>query len=154
VDFAVPPRFDLTFVSRDGQPETPLCIHRAPLGTHERMIGFLIEHYEGRFPVWLAPRQAVLIPIADRHIPYCAAVAARLTEAGLRAEVDDSGDRMANKIRKAQEQKIPYMLVVGDREVEGERVALRMRSGEDRGATPVEEFLAYARRIVAEKAYE
>jgi threonyl-tRNA synthetase len=81
-------------------------------------------------------------------------VVARLKEAGLRAEVDDSGDRMANKIRKAQEQKIPYMLVVGDREVEGGRVALRMRSGEDRGAMPVEEFLAYARRIVAEKAYE
>jgi threonyl-tRNA synthetase len=154
VDFAQPPRFDLTFVNRDGEQETPLCIHRAPLSTHERMIGFLIEHYVGKFPVWLAPRQAVLIPIADRHIPCCTEVVARLKEAGLRAEVDDSGDRMANKIRKAQEQKIPYMLVVGDREVEGGRVALRMRSGEDRGAMPVEEFLAYARRIVAEKAYE
>jgi threonyl-tRNA synthetase len=154
VDFAQPPRFDLTFVNRDGEEETPLCIHRAPLGTHERMIGFLIEHYAGKFPVWLAPRQAVLIPIADRHIPYCMEVAARLKDARLRAEVDDSGDRMGNKIRKAQEQKIPYMLVVGDREVEGGRVALRMRSGEDRGGVPVEEFLAYARRIVAEKAYE
>jgi threonyl-tRNA synthetase len=154
VDFAQPERFNLTFINREGQEEMPLCIHRAPLSTHERMIGFLIEHYAGAFPVWLAPKQAVLIPIADRHVEFANNVADKLRAAGLRAEVDDSSDRMGNKIRKAQEHKIPYMLVIGDREVEAGKVALRVRGGEDRGAIPVKEFVEYARKVVEEKLQE
>jgi threonyl-tRNA synthetase len=117
----------------------------------ERFFGVLIEHYGGAFPVWLAPVQATLIPIADRHVEYARQVAARLKQAGLRAEVDDSSDRMGNKIRKAQEQKVPYMLVVGDKEVEAGAVAVRLRSNENLGPKPVEEFIAMAQAAVAEK---
>ncbi len=154
VDFAQPERFNLRFINRGGEEEMPLVIHRAPLSTHERMIGFLIEHYAGAFPAWLAPVQAILIPIADRHVEYCQQVASRLLDAGIRAEVDDSSERMGNKIRKAQGQKIPYMLVVGDREQEAGAVALRMRSGEDRGAQPVDQFIALAQQVIREKEYE
>ncbi|MCJ7821785.1 MAG: threonine--tRNA ligase, partial [Armatimonadetes bacterium] len=151
VDFAQPGRFDLAFVNREGKEETPLCIHRAPLSTHERMIGFLIEHYAGAFPLWLAPVQAMLIPIADRHVGYARQVQSRLKEAGLRAEVDDRGERMNAKIRDAQKKKIPYMLVIGDREVEQEAVAVRLRSGEDRGGIPVQAFLEQARQEAEER---
>ncbi len=152
VDFAVPARFNLTYVDRDGSEKTPLCLHRAPLGTHERMIGFLIEHFAGAFPVWLAPVQAVLIPIADRHVDYCHRVERQLHEGGMRVRVDDGTDRMQNKIRKAQLMKIPYMLVVGDKEAQAEAVAVRLRSGEDLKAIPVGEFLARAQRLIADYA--
>jgi len=121
------------------------------LSTHERMIGFLIEHYAGAFPLWLAPVQAMLIPIADRHVGYARQVQSRLKEAGLRAEVDDRGERMNAKIRDAQKKKIPYMLVIGDREVEQEAVAVRLRSGEDRGGIPVQAFLEQARQEAEER---
>ena len=152
VDFAVPERFDLTFINREGKPETPLCIHRAPLGTHERMIGFLLEHYAGAFPVWLAPVQAMVIPIADRHVEYANQVAGRLRADGMRASVDDSTERMQNKIRKAQGQKIPYMLVVGDKERDGGAVAVRLRTGEDLKAMPLEQFVARAVPIMKSRA--
>jgi len=154
VDFAQPERFNLRFTNSKGEEEMPLVIHRAPLSTHERMIGFLIEHYAGAFPAWLSPVQVMLIPIADRHIEYCQQVVNRLLEAGIRAEVDDSSERMGNKIRKAQGQKIPYMLVVGDKEIEAGAVALRLRSGEDRGAQPVEQFVGYAQGVIQRKEYE
>lgn len=154
VDFAVPARFNLAFINREGREETPLCLHRAPLSTHERMVGFLIEHYGGAFPVWLAPVQAMLIPIADRHVDYCRQVARRLTEIGLRAEVDDSNERMQNKIRKAQTQKIPYMLVAGDKERDAGAVAVRLRTGEDLKAMPVEQFIARVQPIVAQRRNE
>jgi len=147
VDFAAPERFELTFVNRQGQPEIPLVIHRAPLGTHERMIGFLIEHYAGAFPLWLAPVQAALIPIADRHFDPAQRAAARLAEVGLRAQVDDGPERMNAKIRNAQLRKIPYMLILGDREAAEGAVAVRLRSGEDLGAMPLE---AFVERAVAE----
>ncbi len=150
-DFNLPERFDLTYVGEDGQEHRPYMIHRALLGSMERFFGVLIEHYGGAFPVWLAPVQAVLIPIADRHVAYAEQVAARLKEAGLRAEVDDSSDRMGNKIRKAQEQKIPYMLVVGDKEVQAETVAVRLRTNENLGPKPIDEFIAMAQAAVAEK---
>jgi threonyl-tRNA synthetase len=150
-DFTLPERFDLTYVGEDGQEHRPYMIHRALLGSMERFFGVLIEHYGGAFPVWLAPVQAVLIPIADRHVEYANQVAARLKEAGLRAEVDNATDRMGNKIRKAQEQKIPYMLVVGDKEAEAGAVAVRLRSNENLGPKPVEEFIAMAQAAVAEK---
>ena len=141
-DFTLPERFDLSYVGDDGQEHRPYMIHRALLGSMERFMGVLIEHHAGAFPVWLAPVQAVLVPIADRHLPYAQAVVQKLREAGMRAEVDERSERMNAKIRDAQKQKIPYMLVVGDREVENEQVALRLRSGENPGAMPVDEFLA------------
>jgi threonyl-tRNA synthetase len=151
-DFNLPERFDLTYMGEDGQPHRPYMVHRALLGSMERFFGILIEHYGGAFPVWLAPVQAILIPIADRHFDYARQVSAQLTGAGLRAEVDDSGDRMGNKIRKAQEQKVPYMLVVGDKEVQAGAVAVRLRSGQDLGPKTVAEAVAMIQQAVSEKA--
>ncbi|MCC7021014.1 MAG: threonine--tRNA ligase [Ardenticatenales bacterium] len=129
VDFAQPERFDLTYTSAGGGAERPLCIHRAPLGTHERLIGFLIEHYAGAFPVWLAPEQARVIPITEDHNGYAERVAAELRAAGLRASADLGADRMNAKIRDAQLKKVPYMLVVGDQEMADDTVAIRRRDG-------------------------
>ena len=150
-DFNLPERFDMTYVGEDGLEHRPYMVHRALLGSMERFFGVLIEHYGGAFPVWLAPVQATLIPIADRHVPYAEQVAERLKEHGLRVDVDDSSDRMGNKIRKAQEQKIPYMLVVGDKEIEANAVAIRLRTNENLGPKPVDEFIAIAQKAVAEK---
>jgi len=144
VDFIQPARLGLTYIGPDGQEHTPVVLHRAIMGSTERFLGVLIEHYAGAFPVWLAPVQAVLIPIADRHVPYCNEVAQRLRAAGLRVEVDDRSERMNAKIRDAQRQKVPYMLVVGDKEVEARQVALRLRSGENLGPMSVEAFLEKA----------
>jgi threonyl-tRNA synthetase len=153
-DFWLPEAFELEYVGQDGQPHRPYMVHRALLGSMERFFGVLIEHYKGAFPVWLAPVQVVMIPVADRHVAYVDQVAAQLQAAGLRVEVDDSSERMGNKIRKAQGQKVPYMLIAGDREVEAGEVALRLRSGGDQGAMDVESFIALAHRAVAEKAVE
>jgi threonyl-tRNA synthetase len=137
-------------MNRDGHEETPLCIHRAPLSTHERMIGFLIEHYAGAFPTWLAPVQATVIPISDeKHGAYGREVLGRLKAAGLRAELDESKDRMQAKIRRAQLQKVPYMLVVGEKEQAAGAVAVRLRSGEDLGAMPVDDFIRQTRAEIA-----
>ena len=130
VDFAVPEWFGLHYTTTEGGDETPLCIHRAPLGTHERMIGFLIEHYAGAFPPWLAPVQAVVLPIAERHQEYGAKVLAALRAEGVRAE--SHADQTLNyRIRAAQKQKIPFMMILGDREVEDGQVAIRLRSGDN-----------------------
>jgi len=152
VDFAVPPKFGLKFINAQGEEETPLCIHRAPLSTHERMIGFLLEHYAGAFPVWLAPVQAAIIPITDNHLDYAFEVEKKLKAAGIRVQVNARNERMSAKIRNAQKQKIPYMLVVGDAEVEAGAVALRMRDGEDRGAVPVDDFAALALKAIADRS--
>jgi threonyl-tRNA synthetase len=141
VDFIQPARLGCTYIGEDGNEHTPVLLHRAVTGSTERFMGVVIEHYAGVFPVWLAPVQAVLIPIADRHLAYVNELAARLKSAGMRVEVDDRSERMNAKIRDAQLQKVPYMLVVGDREVEQGMVALRLRSGENPGAVAVEEFL-------------
>ena len=148
-DFTLPERFDLVYVGEDGKDHRPYMIHRALLGSMERFMGVLIEHFAGAFPVWLAPVQAVLIPIADRHYDYAHEVAGILGEAGLRVEVDQRGDRMNAKIRDAQNQKIPYMLVIGDREVEAESVSVRLRSEENLGAMSIEEFQAKAKQDIA-----
>ncbi|MEW5960863.1 MAG: threonine--tRNA ligase [Chloroflexota bacterium] len=132
-DFNMPERFDMTYIGEDGQPHRPYMVHRALLGSMERFFGVLIEHFAGAFPVWLSPVQAVLIPIADRHVDYCRQVAGKLRSAGLRVEVDDGSERMGNKIRLAQKQKIPYMLIVGDKEQEAGQVAVRLRDGADLG---------------------
>lgn len=150
-DFVLPERFDLSYIAEDGKEHRPYMIHRALLGSMERFMGVLIEHYAGAFPVWLAPVQAVLIPIADRHVRYANGVAEKLREQDLRVEVDASSDRMNAKIRNAQLQKVPYMLVVGDREVEGRQVAVRLRSGEDLGPMSVESLLARIQADVQQK---
>lgn len=142
VDFIQPARLELSYIGEDGAEHTPVVLHRAVTGTTERFLGVIIEHFAGAFPVWLAPVQAVLIPIADRHVAYAEDVAGRLRAAGLRVEVDARSDRMNAKIRDAQNQKIPYMLVIGDKEIEAGAVALRMRNGENPGPMPVVDFLA------------
>jgi threonyl-tRNA synthetase len=144
VDFIQPSRLGLTYIGEDGQEHTPVVLHRAVTGATERFMAMVIEHFAGAFPVWLAPVQAMLIPIADRHLAYAYDVADQLKAAGLRVEVDDRAERMNAKIRDAQKQKIPYMLVVGDREMEQGEVALRLRSGENPGAMPLEAFLEKA----------
>ena len=150
-DFNLPERFDLTYVGEDGKEHQPYMVHRALLGSLERFFGVLVEHYGGAFPVWLAPVQVALIPIADRHVDYAFSVAERLRAAGLWVEVDDSSERMQAKIRDAQIQKVPYMLVCGDREMDAGQVNLRLRDGSVPGAMSVEDFIALARDAVAEK---
>jgi len=152
VDLNEPERFDITYAGDDGQEHRVIMVHRTVLGSMERFIGGLIEHYAGAFPVWLAPTQVAVIPIADRHVEYAKTVADGLLQASLRVRMDDSGDRMNAKIRKAQLERIPYMLVVGDREAEAGAVAVRLRSGEDLGAMPVAEFEEMALKAVREKA--
>ena len=154
VDFAVPRRFDLTFINKEGKEETPLCIHRAPLSTHERMIGFLLEHYAGAFPVWLAPEQVRVIPITDSHDDYAVKLAARLKGLGVRASADLGSDRMNAKIRAAQMMKVPYMLVVGDREVAEGTIALRKRDGSRKNGMPVDEFIALVTERIATRSPE
>ncbi|MDX1601093.1 MAG: threonine--tRNA ligase, partial [Anaerolineales bacterium] len=150
VDFIQPARLDLAYTGEDNEEHTPVVIHRAVTGSTERFLGVLIEHYAGAFPVWLSPVQAVLIPIADRHVPYAREVADQLEAADLRVEVDDSGDRMNAKIRDAQNQNIPYMLIVGDREQEAGTVSLRLRTEEDLGAMSVDDFIARAEQDIEE----
>jgi threonyl-tRNA synthetase len=150
-DFNEPERFDMTYVGEDGKEHRPYMVHRALLGSLERFFGVLVEHYGGAFPVWLSPVQAILIPIADRHLDYARSVSERLRVAGLRAEVDSSSERMRAKIRNAQLQKVPYMLVVGDREQEDGQVNLRQRNGNVPGAMSVDEFIILAQDAIAEK---
>ena len=153
-DFNLPERFDLTYMSADGQPRRPYMVHRALLGSMERFFGALIEHYAGAFPVWLSPVQAVLIPIADRHVPYAREVAQKLKEAGFRVEVDDRSERMNAKIRHAQLMKIPYMLVVGDQEVKTETASLRSREGTRQDNMSVGEFVALVQGRIATRSSE
>ena len=150
-DFNLPERFEMTYVGEDGREHQPYVVHRALLGALERFFGTLIEHYAGAFPVWLSPVQVMLIPVADRHVEYVHSVAGQLKEAGLRVEVDDSRERMQAKIRTAQLQKIPYMLVVGDREVRDNTIAVRLRTEEDLGVMGVDDFVARVKRVVEAK---
>lgn len=142
VDFALAERFDLEYVADDGAHKRPVMVHRALLGSMERFIGGLVEHYGGAFPLWLAPVQAIVIPIADRHSPYAEEVAAILREAEVRVQVDQRRENLNYKIREAQMAKIPYMLVVGDREAANKTVSVRVRNGENRGTQDVATFLA------------
>ena len=145
----LPEQFDLSYIDEEGKPQRPVAIHRAIYGSLERFIGILTEHFAGAFPLWLAPVQATIIPIADRHLAAAEELADVLKARGLRVDVDGSDNRMQNKIRLAQEQKIPYMLVLGDREVEGRTAAPRTRAGEQQ---PAEEWTALADRLAAESA--
>lgn len=154
VDFLLPERFDLEYTGEDGQKHRPVMIHRAPFGSMERFVGILIEHFNGAFPLWLAPVQATVVPITDRHNEYAHQVSRQLRAAGMRTAVDDGSDRMNKKIRNAQLQKVPYMLVVGDKEMENNAVAVRTRDEEDRGALPIAEFISQATALIAAKSME
>jgi threonyl-tRNA synthetase len=148
VDFIQPARLGCEYIGEDGQPHTPVLLHRAVTGSTERFLAVIIEHFAGAFPVWLSPVQAMIIPIADRHAEYADKVAGQLKEAGFRVEVDKRPERMQAKIRDAQLQKIPYMLVCGDKEVEAGAVAVRLRSGEDMKAKPLAEVIALMKAAV------
>jgi len=150
-DFNLPERFDLTYIGEDGQQHRPYMVHRALMGSMERFFGILIEHYGGAFPVWLSPIQAMAIPIADRHMDYASEVVDRLKAAGIRAKLDSRSERMNAKIRDAQKQKIPYMLVIGDQEMESGQIALRYRSGDNPGPMKIEKFIEIAQQEIANK---
>jgi len=149
-DFTLPERFDLSYIGADGEKHRPVMLHRVILGAIERFMGVLIEHYAGAFPVWLSPVQAVLMSVTDRHIPYGEKVYARLSDAGVRVEKDFRNEKLGYKIREGQMQKIPYMLVIGDREVEGEKVSPRLRDGRNLGAIGVDDFISLVRQECAE----
>ncbi len=148
-DFNLPERFSMEYIGEDGQPHQPYMVHRALLGSMERFFGVLIEHYAGAFPLWLSPVQAMIIPITDRHIEYAESTADRLQAAGLRVGIDTSKDRMQAKIRRAQLQKVPYMLIIGDKEQSADAVAVRTRSGADLGAIAVDAFIERAQHEAA-----
>ena len=151
LDYQLPERFELKYTGADNAEHRPVVIHRAIFGSFERFIALLIEHYAGAFPLWLAPVQAMVVPIADRHADYAESVAERLRAAGLRVEVDARGEKMGYKIREAQLRKIPYMLVTGDREAADDAVAVRHRTEGDQGARPVDGFIDDARDEVARR---
>jgi threonyl-tRNA synthetase len=144
LDYQQPENFDLKYIGADNAEHRPVVIHRAIYGSFERFIAVLIEHYAGAFPLWLAPVQAIVLPISDRHLPYAASVRDALVAAGLRVELDERQEKIGFKVREAQLQKIPYMLVVGDRESEQGAVSVRTRSGGDQGSRPLQQFIADA----------
>jgi threonyl-tRNA synthetase len=151
LDYQIPQRFGLKYTGADNAEHTPVVIHRAILGSFERFVALLLEHYAGAFPLWLAPVQAVVLPIADRHLEYAASVASALDAAGLRVELDRRQEKIGYKIREAQLQKVPYMLVIGDREAAEGTVAVRTRAGGDQGAMKLDAFVAAAKDEVREK---
>ena len=151
LDYQLPQRFDLKYVGADNAEHRPVVIHRAIFGSFERFIAMLIEHYAGAFPLWLAPLQAIVLPIADRHAAYAQDVRRQLLAAGLRAQVDERQEKIGYKIREAQLQKVPYMLVVGDREAADGLVAVRSRTGGDLGSQPLGQFVASASAEVQAK---
>jgi threonyl-tRNA synthetase len=154
LDYMMPERFDLKYVGADNTEHRVVVIHRAIFGSFERFIAILIEHYAGAFPMWLAPVQAVVLPISDRHRDYGESVLGRLKAAGFRASLDERQEKIGYKIREAQLQKIPYMLVVGDREAESGTVSVRVRSGGDKGSSAIDAFIASARDEIATKGRE
>ena len=151
VDFAQGRRFQLSFTNKDNQAETPLIIHRAPLGTHERFIGFLLEHYAGKFPLWLAPVQVKLLPISDKFIPYCQEILAELKKADIRVELDDRGEKIGRKIRDTELMKVPYMFVVGEKEVNERKVAVRKQGKGDEGSKDVSEIICILKNEINER---
>jgi threonyl-tRNA synthetase len=152
MDYTLPERFDLKYAAPDGGEGRPIMVHRAMLGSLERFIGILTEHYAGAFPVWLAPVQAIALPITDRVVPFARQVREGLREKGFRVAVDARNEKIGHKIREAQLQKIPFMLVVGDREAEAGAVAVRTRSEGDRGAMPIAQFEKMLSEILTTRA--
>lgn len=154
VDFAQGRRFKLSFTNQHNQPEVPLIIHRAPLGTHERFIGFLLEHYAGKFPLWLAPVQVKVLPISDKFIDYARAVSDKLKKADIRSEVDDRNEKIGKKIRDTELMRVPYMLVVGEKEMNENKVAVRRQGKGDAGVKNIDEFLTEAAGEIKERSSE
>jgi len=152
LDFNLPERFDLTYMGSDGREHRPVMIHRAIVGSLERFVGILIEHYAGAFPVWLAPEQVRVLPITDRHLDYARQVLSRLQQEGLRASVDETSERISYKVRQAQIERIPYMLVVGDREQRHGQVAVRSRSEGDLGPMALDAFLSRIKQEIEKKS--
>ena len=152
LDFSLPERFDMEYTAENGNRERPVVIHRAMLGSLERFLGVLIEHLSGAFPMWLAPIQAVIVPIADRHNDFCFEVGKRMSDAGFRVEVNDSNERMNAKIRQAQLQKVPYMLVAGDREVEAQSLAVRTRNGDNIDPMSIDQVIDRFIKQVADRS--
>jgi threonyl-tRNA synthetase len=153
-DFTLPRRFELEYIAEDGKAHQPLMVHRALYGSIERFFGILIEHYAGAFPVWLAPVQAIVLPITDRQLDYARQVREKLDKAGIRATLDERNEKVNLKIREGQLQKIPYMLVVGDREAQSGQIAVRNRKHGDRGAKPLGEFIAETRALIETKSLD
>jgi threonyl-tRNA synthetase len=151
VDFAQGKRFNLNFTNKDNEPETPLIIHRAPLGTHERFIGFLLEHYAGKFPVWLAPLQVKILPISDKFMPYAETVLAELKKAGVRVAIDDRNEKIGKKIRDTEIMKVPYMLVIGEKEVAENKLSVRRQGKGDMGMLDKSAFLAQVVDEIAQR---
>jgi threonyl-tRNA synthetase len=151
VDFAQGKRFNLNFTNKDNEPESPLIIHRAPLGTHERFIGFLLEHYAGKFPVWLAPLQVKILPISDKFMPYAQEVFAEFKKAGVRVEIDDRNEKIGKKIRDTEMMKVPYMLVIGEKEVAESKLSVRRQGKGDLGMLDKAAFLAQVVEEIAER---
>jgi threonyl-tRNA synthetase len=150
-DFLLPRRFEMEYIAEDGKPHRPVIIHRAIISTMERMMAFLIEHYAGDFPLWLAPEQARVLPIADRHLDYTRQVHAALARAEIRSELDVSNERISYKVRRAQMDHVPYMLVVGDKEAASGQVAVRGRASGDLGPMPLDAFIMRATKEVETK---
>jgi threonyl-tRNA synthetase len=148
LDYNFPERFDLTYTGADNAEHRVVMLHRALMGSYERFIGILIEHYAGEFPVWLAPVQATVLPISDRHAHDARAMAGRLTALGVRVEIDDRSESIGKRIREAELQKVPYMLVVGDREVSDDVVAVRRHGEGDVGSESLE---AFVQRVAADR---
>jgi threonyl-tRNA synthetase len=153
-DFNLPERFGLEYIGEDGQPHQPYMVHRALLGSMERFFGVLIEHFGGAFPVWMAPVQVVVIPIADRHLEYAREVARQIRAEGMRVELDERPERMNAKIRDAQKQKVPYMLVIGDNEMKTGQVSVRVRDGSQQNNIPLSEFVARAKAKISGRSSE
>jgi len=152
VDFMLPERFGLEYINEKGEIDRPALIHRAPLGSLERFMAILIENYAGNFPTWLTPIQVKVLPITEKHLDYAMNVLASLKSVGIRAEIDDRNDRLQAKIRDAQLEKVSYMFIIGDREQEAKKVAVRKRNGEDLGSKDLEEFIKALRKEIDEKA--
>ena len=154
VDFAQGRSFKLVYTTPDNTAETPLIIHRAPLGTHERFIGFLLEHYAGKFPLWLAPVQVKVLPISDKFLDYAKLVSAQLKKSDIRSEVDDRNEKIGKKIRDTELLKVPYMLVVGEKEMNENKVAVRRQGKGDVGVKGIEDFIADAVSEIKERREE
>jgi threonyl-tRNA synthetase len=148
VDFAQPRSFKLSFTNKNNEPEIPLIIHRAPLGTHERFIGFLLEHYAGKFPTWLAPVQVKVLPISDKFLDYAKEVERALLQQGIRVEIDDRQEKIGKKIRDTELMKIPYMLIVGEKEVNEKVVSVRRQGKGDTGSFAVTEWIAQIKQEI------
>lgn len=151
VDFAQGRRFHLTFTNQNNEPETPLIIHRAPLGTHERFIGFLLEHYAGRFPLWLAPVQVKILPISDKFMEYAVGILEELKKSDIRAEIDERSEKIGRKIRDAELMKIPFMIIIGEKELNEKTISIRKHGKGDEGSVQLKDFIDQSRKIIKEK---